>query len=65
LARRRQEAQGEEASQLGVLDEYAATIEATLNLDSTAPFAYAGLAMEEGLQQIHRSLQQLEKRGLP
>lgn len=64
LARRRSQAQGEEARQLAVLDEYAATIEGTLNLDSTAPFAYAGLAMEEGLQQIHSSLERLEKRGL-
>jgi hypothetical protein len=64
LARRRQQAQGEEASQLAILDEYAATVEGTLNLDSTAPFAYAGLAMEEGLQQIQSSLERLEKRGL-
>jgi hypothetical protein len=63
LARRRQQAQGEEASQLAILDEYAATVEGTLNLDSTAPFGYAGLAMEEGLQQIHGSLERLEKRG--
>ncbi len=64
LSRRRQQTQGEEASQLAILDEYAATVEGTLNLDSTAPFEYAGLAMEEGLQQIHSSLERLEKRGL-
>jgi hypothetical protein len=63
LSRRRQLTQGEEASQLAILDEYAATTLGTLNLDSTAPFAYAGLAMEEGLQQIHGSLERLEKRG--
>jgi hypothetical protein len=28
-----------------------------------ADIEYAGLAMEEGLQQIHGSLQRLEKRG--
>ena len=63
LSRRRQQAHREEASQLAILDEYAATVEGTLNLDSTAPFEYAGLAMEEGFQQIHGSLQRLEKRG--
>jgi len=64
LTRRRQQVQGKEASQLAILDEYAATALGTLNLDSTAPFDYAGLAMEEGLQQIHTSLEKLEKRGL-
>lgn len=64
LWRRRQQAQGEEAGQLALLDEYAATVEGTLNLDSRAPFEYAGLAMQEGLQQIHSSLERLEKRGL-
>jgi hypothetical protein len=64
LSRRRQLTQGEEANQLAILDEYAATTLGTLNLESTAPFAYAGLAMEEGLQQIHGSLERLEKRGL-
>ncbi len=63
LSRRRQQAQEEEASQLAILDEYAATVEGTLNLDSTAPFAYAGLAMQEGLEQIQSSLERLEKRG--
>ena len=48
---------------MSVLDEYAATVEGTLNLDSTAPFAYAGLAMQEGLEQIQSSLERLEKRG--
>jgi hypothetical protein len=64
LARRSQQVQGQEARQVAILDEYAATVLGTLNLDSTAPFEYAGLAMEEGLQQIHSSLEQLEKRGL-
>ena len=48
---------------MALLDEYAATVEGTLNLDSTAPFAYAGLAMQEGLEQIQSSLERLEKRG--
>ena len=65
LARRMPQAQAEEATQLAILDGYAATVEGTLNLDSTAPFEYAGLAMQEGLQQIHSSLERLEKRGLP
>jgi hypothetical protein len=63
LARRKQQAQEEEAKQLVILDEYAATVEGTLNLDSRAPFEYAGLAMQEGLQQIHSSLERLEKKG--
>src|SRR5437016_9060618 len=63
LARRMPQAQAEEATQLAILDGYAATVEGTLNLHSTAPFEYAGLAMEEGLQQIHSSLERLEKKG--
>ncbi len=63
LSRRMPQVQAEEATQLAILDEYAATVLGTLNLDSTAPFEYGGLAMEEGLQQLHSSLERLEKRG--
>ena len=63
LWRRMPQVQAEEATQLAILDEYAATVLGTLNLDSTAPFDYGGLAMEEGLSQIKGSLQALEKKG--
>ena|SRR5436305_15079065 len=65
LARRMPQAQAEEARQLAILDGYAASGVGTLHLDSTAPFEYAGLAMEEGLEQIHSSLERLEKKGQP
>jgi len=63
LHRRLPLAQGQEATQLAVLEEYAATVEGALNLDSTAPFEYGGLAMQDALSQIHSSLETLEKRG--
>jgi hypothetical protein len=63
LHRRLPLAQGQEATQLVVLEEYAATVEGALNLDSTAPFEYGGLAMQDAVSQIHSSLETLEKRG--
>jgi hypothetical protein len=65
LHRRMPLVQGEEAAQLAVLEEYAATVEGALNLESTAPFAYGGLAMQDALSQIHSSLEALEKKGQP
>lgn len=56
-------AQEQEGAQLMVLEEYAATVEGALNLDSTAPFDYGGLAMQDALRQIHSSLETLEKGG--
>lgn len=44
-------------------EEYAATVEGALNLDSTAPFDYGGLVMQDALSQLHSSLETLEKRG--
>jgi len=49
--------------QLQILEEYAATVEGALNLESQAPFQYGGLAMQEALTQIQASLEKLEKRG--
>lgn len=63
LHRRLPLAQEQEGAQLMVLEEYAATVEGALNLDSTAPFDYGGLAMQDALRQIHSSLETLEKKG--
>ena len=53
----------QEIKQLQILEEYAATIEGALNLESQAPFQYGGLAMQEALTKIQASLEKLEKRG--
>jgi len=49
--------------QLHILEEYAAMVEGALNLESQAPFQYAGLAMQEALSKIEASLEKLEKGG--
>jgi hypothetical protein len=53
----------QEITQLQILEEYAATVEGALNLESQAPFKYGGLAMQEALSQIQASLEKLEKGG--
>jgi len=53
----------QERAQLEVLEEYAAMVEGALNVESTAPFGYGGLAMHEALSHIQMSLETLEKRG--
>ena len=53
----------QEIGQLQILEEYAATVEGALNLESQAPFHYGGLAMQEALSKIQASLEKLEKRG--
>jgi hypothetical protein len=63
LHRRIKQAEPEEAAQLQVLEQYAATIEGTLNTESLPPYGYGGLAMEEGLQGIQSSLASLPKKG--
>ncbi len=69
LHKRLQEAQESKAeseqaiTQLQILEEYAATVEGALNLDSLAPFQYGGLAMQEALMKIETSLEKLEKGG--
>ena len=52
-----------EIKQLEILEEYAATVEGALNLESQAPFDYGGLAMQEALTKIRASLEKLEKGG--
>lgn len=59
------EANASEAAQLQVLEEYAATIEGALNLESITPFQYGGLAMQEALGDIQTSLERLVKKGGP
>ena len=48
-------------NQLEILEQYAATVEGALNLESRAPFQYGGLAMQEALTTIEASLEKLEK----
>ena len=62
-ARAPKKASEEELAQLAVLEEYAAMVEAALNVESLAPFDYGGLAMQEALTHIQTSLERLEKRG--
>ncbi len=50
-------------TQLQVLEEYAATVEGALNLESQAPFQYGGLAIQDALSKIETSLEKLEKGG--
>jgi hypothetical protein len=57
------EEQEPEIKQLEILEEYAATVEGALNLESQAPFHYGGLAMQEALSKIQASLEKLEKGG--
>src|SRR6266849_2365135 len=53
----------QEITQLQILEEYAATVEGALNVESQAPFHYGGLATQEALIQIQASLEKLEKGG--
>jgi hypothetical protein len=62
-AQARKEEQEQVINQLQILEEYAATVEGALNLESRAPFQYGGLAMQEALTTIEASLEKLEKGG--
>jgi hypothetical protein len=62
-AEERKEEQEQEITQFQILEEYAATVEGALNLESQAPFHYGGLAMQEALSKIQASLEKLEKGG--
>ena len=53
----------QEIKQLHILEEYAAMVEAALNVESLAPFDYGGLTMQEVLTHIQTSLERLEKKG--
>ena len=56
--------QGEQ-EQLQVLADYALGIVTALNLEGNQPFAYAGIAAFEALEEVESSLVQLEKKGQP
>lgn len=60
------DAQGEkneqEIEQLHILEEYAATVEGALQINSQAPFEYGGLATQAALIHIQESLEKLEKK---
>ena len=62
-AQERKEEKEQEIKQLQILEEYAATVEGALNLESQAPFQYGGLAMQAALTKIQASLEKLEKGG--
>lgn len=62
-AEERKEEPEQEIKQLQILEEYAATVEGALNLESQAPFHSGGLAMQEALTKLQASLEQLEKGG--
>ena len=53
----------QEIKQFQILEEYAATVEGALNLESQTPFRYGGLDMQEALTKIQASLEKLEKGG--
>jgi hypothetical protein len=53
----------QEIKQFQILEEYAATLEGALNLESQTPFRYGGLDMQEALTKIQASLEKLEKGG--
>jgi hypothetical protein len=60
-----QETNAPEVEQLQLLEEYAATGEGALNLESITPFQYGGLAVQEALNTIQTSLERLVKKGGP
>lgn len=62
-AEEHQEANASEVEQFQILEEYAATIEGALNLESITPFQYGGLAMQEALSNIQTSIDGLAKKG--
>ena len=63
LQQQRQTATGPEAEQLAVLADYALGIQTAINLEGKQPFEYAGIAAYDALTAIHRSLEEVEKRG--
>lgn len=63
LAKRKVSATPAERAQYEVLDRYAACAQAAVHLDGLAPFRYAGLQMQEGLDALQESLEQIEKKG--
>lgn len=63
LEQQRQAARGPEAEQLAVLADYTLGIQTAINLEGKQPFDYAGIAAYDGLAALHRSLEEVEKKG--
>jgi hypothetical protein len=63
LEQQRETATGPEAEQLAVLADYALGIQTAINLEGKQPFEYAGIAVYDDLAALHRSLQEIEKKG--
>ncbi|HLZ57589.1 MAG TPA: transposase [Ktedonosporobacter sp.] len=63
LAKRALSAAEAEQAQYAVLDRYAASAQAAVHLDGLAPFRYGGLEMQEALDALQSSLEQVEKKG--
>lgn len=57
------EASPSEAEQLAVLNDYALGMQTALHFDGTLPFDYPALAATEALDEVAKSLEQLEKKG--
>lgn len=64
-AEEQQERNAAEIDQLHILEDYAATVEGALNLESVPPFQYGGLAMQEALSKIQASVERLDQKGGP
>lgn len=56
------QAEGAEAQQLAVLEDYAASVQAAVNQDGTAPFDYAGIDSYDKLDKIAASVDALDKK---
>jgi hypothetical protein len=63
LEQQRQTATGPEAEQLAVVADYALGIQTAINLEGKQPFDYAGLAAYDALTALHKSLEEVEKKG--
>ncbi len=58
------QAEGAEAKQLAVLEDYTASVQTALNQDGIAPFDYAGIASYDKLDKIAASVDALAKKGI-
>jgi hypothetical protein len=64
IERRSKKMSASEAEQLAVLSDYALGVQTALHFDGTLPFDYPALAAAEALDEVAKSLEQLEKKGL-
>lgn len=63
LEQQRQTATGPEAEQVAALPDDALGIQTAINLEGNQPFDYAGIAVYDALTALHKSLEEVEKRG--